>query len=319
MAENENNTVLEYSKARIYQRVFSFFIDLFLAVLLGMIINSLCGLVTSVVPKYQEVLQERIELQDQSGLFDENQKLWTLSLEGSDMTIQEKKELLSTRLDEFYHNDVFFEDDTFYQSYQKRKNEAVNEKGELLFELISGSYVEKDFSDDVYYSFYQKEFENYASAALSHNVRFADLSNLIVRISVIEIVLSMSVGFALSFVIMPLILKRGRKTIGMYLFKISLVGGDALNVRGKILLFRNVLLLLIGYWLTIFTFGIPWLVSLTMMTFSKTGQDFFDYMSGTYVVSTKDKDIYLDYAEYLARTEESKKASIENRDFEMTR
>ena len=129
----------------------------------------------------------------------------------------------------------------------------------------------------------------------------------------------MSVGFALSFVIMPLILKRGRKTIGMYLFKISLVGGDALNVRGKILLFRNVLLLLIGYWLTIFTFGIPWLVSLTMMTFSKTGQDFFDYMSGTYVVSTKDKDIYLDYAEYLARTEESKKASIENRDFEMTR
>lgn len=319
MAEDENNTVLEYSKARIYQRVFSFFIDLFLAVLLGMIINSLCGLVTSVVPKYQEVLQERIELQDQSGLFDENQKLWTLSLEGSDMTIQEKKELLSTRLDEFYHNDVFFEDDTFYQSYQKRKSEAVNEKGELLFQLISGSYVEKDFSDDVYYSFYQKEFENYASAALSHNVRFADLSNLIVRISVIEIVLSMSVGFALSFVIMPLILKRGRKTIGMYLFKISLVGGDALNVRGKTLLFRNVLLLLIGYWLTIFTFGIPWLVSLTMMTFSKTGQDFFDYMSGTYVVSTKDKDIYLDYAEYLARTEESKKASIENRDFEMTR
>ena len=319
MAEDENNTVLEYSKARIYQRVFSFFIDLFLAVLLGMIINSLCGLVTSVVPKYQEVLQERIELQDQSGLFDENQKLWTLSLEGSDMTIQEKKELLSTRLDEFYHNDVFFEDDTFYQSYQKRKSEAVNEKGELLFKLISGSYVEKDFSDDVYYSFYQKEFENYASAALSHNVRFADLSNLIVRISVIEIVLSMSVGFALSFVIMPLILKRGRKTIGMYLFKISLVGGDALNVRGKTLLFRNVLLLLIGYWLTIFTFGIPWLVSLTMMTFSKTGQDFFDYMSGTYVVSTKDKDIYLDYAEYLARTEESKKASIENRDFEMTR
>ena len=319
MAENENNTVLEYSKARIYQRVFSFFIDLFLAVLLGMIINSLCGLVTSVVPKYQEVLQERIELQDQSGLFDENQKLWTLSLEGSDMTIQEKKELLSTRLDEFYHNDVFFEDDTFYQSYQKRKSEAVNEKGELLFQLISGSYVEKDFADDVYYSFYQKEFENYASAALSHNVRFADLSNLIVRISVIEIVLSMSVGFALSFVIMPLILKRGRKTIGMYLFKISLVGGDALNVRGKTLLFRNVLLLLIGYWLTIFTFGIPWLVSLTMMTFSKTGQDFFDYMSGTYVVSTKDKDIYLDYAEYLARTEESKKASIENRDFEMTR
>ena len=319
MAEDENNTVLEYSKARIYQRVFSFFIDLFLAVLLGMIINSLCGLVTSVVPKYQEVLQERIELQDQSGLFDENQKLWTLSLEGSDMTIQEKKELLSTRLDEFYHNDVFFEDDTFYQSYQKRKSEAVNEKGELLFQLISGSYVEKDFSDDVYYSFYQKEFENYASAALSHNVRFADLSNLIVRISVIEIVLSMSVGFALSFVIMPLILKRGRKTIGMYLFKISLVGGDALNVRGKTLLFRNVLLLLIGYWLTIFTLGIPWLVSLTMMTFSKTGQDFFDYMSGTYVVSTKDKDIYLDYAEYLARTEESKKASIENRDFEMTR
>ena len=319
MAENENNTVLEYSKARIYQRVFSFFIDLFLAVLLGMIINSLCGLVTSVVPKYQEVLQERIVLQDQSGLFDENQKLWTLSLEGSDMTIQEKKELLSTRLDEFYHNDVFFEDDTFYQSYQKRKSEAVNEKGELLFKLISGSYVEKDFSDDVYYSFYQKEFENYASAALSHNVRFADLSNLIVRISVIEIVLSMSVGFALSFVIMPLILKRGRKTIGMYLFKISLVGGDALNVRGKTLLFRNALLLLIGYWLTIFTFGIPWLVSLTMMTFSKTGQDFFDYMSGTYVVSTKDKDIYLDYAEYLARTEESKKASIENRDFEMTR
>ena len=319
MAENENNTVLEYSKARIYQRVFSFFIDLFLAVLLGMIINSLCGLVTSVVPKYQEVLQERIVLQDQSGLFDENQKLWTLSLEGSDMTIQEKKELLSTRLDEFYHNDVFFEDDTFYQSYQKRKSEAVNEKGELLFQLISGSYVEKDFSDDVYYSFYQKEFENYASAALSHNVRFAELSNLIVRISVIEIVLSMSVGFALSFVIVPLILKRGRKTIGMYLFKISLVGGDALNVRGKILLFRNVLLLLIGYWLTIFTFGIPWLVSLTMMTFSKTGQDFFDYMSGTYVVSTKDKDIYLDYAEYLARTEESKKASIENRDFEMTR
>ncbi len=38
-----------------------------------------------------------------------------------------------------------------------------------------------------------------------------------------------------------------------------------------------------------------------MMHLSKAHQDFFDYLTTTYMVDTANKDVYLDYAEYLSQ------------------
>ena len=309
---------LEYSKAKVYQRIFAFIIDLFLSFMLGLILSCLAGLVTLQVPSYQNLIEVHNFYVQESGLYNENDELYILVYEDADMTMDEKNEQLSSQIEGFYQNETFFSDSTALDSYHQRQLESVDENGNPLFVLSGDAIVTNGLSGEVYFDFYYQEVSTYCVSLLSSNATYADASNKIVRVQVIELALCMSVGFSFFFLLVPMMIKRGRRTLGMYLFKISLIGPDALNVKGTRLLGRNLLLLLIGYWLSIFTFGLPWIVSLTMMVFSKTGQSFFDYMSVTYVVDSKRQDVYLDYAEYLSRSGMKKVASVENNDFDLT-
>lgn len=327
--ENKENTAettldVEYESAKLYKRWVAFIIDIILAFIIGMMLSTAIGKITTFFPSYKAVVEERAKLQETSGLYDEEGNLVLLDMRKSDKTVSEKKEILRTTLENFYQNSAYFGTDasTYYLEYQERKQEAQTEDGKKLFvPSITDDkiYVEGNLSDQIYYDFYDQEFERYAIAYQSLNVDYTNATNLLNRISIIELAISLSIGFSFTFILVPFIIKRGRKTLGMYLFKISVVGADALNVSGKTLLARNLLLLLIGYWVSIFTFGLPWAISATMMHLTKTKQDFFDYVTNTYVVESEKKDVYLNYAEFLSRQQRKEVASIENEDFRITR
>lgn len=145
------------------------------------------------------------------------------------------------------------------------------------------------------------------------------MTDYIFIVFVICLFIGMTISFLIFYLLIPLLLKRGHKTVGMYLFKISYISVDALNISYKQFFVRFILEFFIGYLLSIFTFGLPLIVSLTMMHLSKAGQDFFDYVTNTYVVDSSKKDVYLDYSEYTQRQDMSKKASIEDNDYKITK
>ena len=56
--------------------------------------------------------------------------------------------------------------------------------------------------------------------------------------------------------------------------------------------------------LSLFTFGVPLIASVSMFFFNKDNQSFHDYMVGTYVVSSENKRIFMTEKEYLKNTME---------------
>lgn len=112
------------------------------------------------------------------------------------------------------------------------------------------------------------------------------------------------------------VLKRGRKTFGMYLFNLSVLTDEGLVVSGKKFVARQLLIFFIGYILDIFTVFIPFLVSMAMMHLSKRGQDFFDYVSGTYIIDSKNREVYMSIEEYNQANKVKQMARIESKDYQ---
>lgn len=319
---NETIMEVEYSKAKLYKRWFAFLIDLMLMFLVGMIFYSLSSFIAQKTPSYSSSVIERQEIQKNVSIYDSDGNLIILTVSKSDDPYEKKKDILNTAIEDFYHNPSFFsqQDNTYYAKYQERKKEAKTDNGTLLFERDENTdnCIEKEniLAKD-YFQFYSDEIEKYLVGYLSLNQRYQDITNYLFRVTLYCLIVSMTLSFLLFFLAMPMILRRGRQTVGMYLFKISLISADALNLTLKQFLIRFLFEFFIGYLLSLVTFGLPLLVSLTMMHLSKTGQDFFDYMTNTYVIDSSKKDVYLDYSEFEARQDLSSKASIEDKDFRM--
>ena len=115
------------------------------------------------------------------------------------------------------------------------------------------------------------------------------VSNIIFLISIpVAIVLAC----ALTYLVPPLIFKRGRKTIGKLIYKIGLVDSKCLNVSTGRFLIRYCIFFLAEIVLSVFSFCVPLLISFSMMCFSKNKQGFPDYMLGINEVETGDNKIY---------------------------
>lgn len=108
----------------------------------------------------------------------------------------------------------------------------------------------------------------------------------------------------LTYFIPPLFFRRGKKTLGKALYHIGLIDTKRMLSPS----FWKYLLRFIIYFfgemvLGMFTLGIPYIISFSMMAFSKNRQGFPDYMLGLYEVDTSKANIYLDYVEAQLKNE----------------
>ena len=322
MSSSENAIVqekqeVEYPMAPLHKRWFAVLIDIVITLTVGLLLYGLMALVTNQVPSYQAVVEERDELQKDNALYVDGQQI--LVYDFTEASVEEKKAIFHDAIEDFYHDERYFKDLSFYQEYQGRKKEAQFQ-GEYIFaenKVEKGIYEETFFSAQIYYDFYYSEIEKHCMGFLTNNEAYERTTFVIFNTFIIELFLSTSVSFLLFFVGMPLIFKRGRKTLGMFMFKISLIGPDAINVKGVRLLSRFLWLYFVGFVLDVFTVFIPLAVSITMMHLSKAHQSFFDYMSNTYMVDTSKKDVYLSEEEYYSRKAMREESSIENNTFHL--
>ena len=92
-------------------------------------------------------------------------------------------------------------------------------------------------------------------------------------------------------------------TLGKALYHIGLIDDRMLSpsfgrftARFAIFFFGELIL-------SLFSFGIPYIVSFTMMAFSKRKQGFPDYMLHLYEIDTTKANIYMDYVEAELKNE----------------
>lgn len=152
----------------------------------------------------------------------------------------------------------------------------------------------------LYYTNIYKPFvENKCIPFLSANVPgYHDLVRMDFKLLVyLEIPVAYTVGAILIYFVPPLFFRRGRKTLGKALYHIGLIDQRLLSPTVPRYLARFAILFFGELVLSLFTFGIPYIVSFSMMAFSKKRQGFPDYMLRLLEVDTSKADIYIDYVE----------------------
>ena len=104
--------------------------------------------------------------------------------------------------------------------------------------------------------------------------------------------------------------------MGRALFGIGMVGKDGLNVTPGRFVARAAFSYVVYLFLNI-AFLIPLFISAGILFISSRNQSLADYVFGTQMVDSTKDDIYVDISDYLERKNSGKKASIENKDFEL--
>ena len=107
----------------------------------------------------------------------------------------------------------------------------------------------------------------------------------------------------LTYFVPPLFFRRGRMTLGKALYHIGLIDQRLLSPTFWRFLARFAIYFFGEMVVSMFSFGIPYIISFTMMAFSKKRQGFPDYMLGLYEVDTSKANIYLDYVEAQIKNE----------------
>lgn len=130
----------------------------------------------------------------------------------------------------------------------------------------------------------------------------------------VELPLAFVLGGILVYLVPPLFLRRGRRTLGKALYRISAVDSRCLSLKTGRFLARFGIFFFGIVTLSMFTLGVPLLISFSLMAFSKNRQSFPDYMLGIREVDSGDQKVYFSFEEI--RLEQAKKTG-KSPDFKM--
>lgn len=167
--------------------------------------------------------------------------------------------------------------------------------------LSSNPEKRKLYYDNIYVPLIEKKFLPFLTSNVTpYREAYITERNFLIFL---ELPVAYVLAAILVYYIPPLFIKRGRKTLGKAVYHIGLVDDRLLapsiarfTARFAILLFAELIL-------SLFSFGIPYIISFTMMAFSKRKQGFPDYMLHLYEIDTSKANIYLNYVEAQLKNE----------------
>lgn len=298
----EQETIeIAYERAGNGKRAAAFLADAFLSLVTGAILLILTFYLLSISPVLNSINTKREEIQLSSNLYikddDSIIKLKTYLNDNNELTTIEKIEIYEESLSSFYVNDLFFSENEGLNIYLDYKSKATDLESNKLFNEDG----ERIYSDAIHQDSYKTFYENTYDSSLSYlylNNEYRDLNRNVILIDTFSIIGTLLFPFIIYCFIIPLCSTRYRQTIGMRLVKIALVDVTGLSVKWYKLTFRFLFFYIIELWGSLFTFLIPFIVSLTMTLLSKSHQSLSDYIFNTYMVSSETQVIYKDVIEY---------------------
>lgn len=131
----------------------------------------------------------------------------------------------------------------------------------------------------------------------------------------VEIPIAYILSGVLVYLLPPIFFKKGRMTLGKFAYQIGLADSRLLSCSFPRYFARWAIFFFGELCLSLFTFGIPCLVSFSLMAFSKKKQGFPDFMLGLYEVDVSHDKLYSSYEEISVDGIEGNKKPV---DFEPT-
>lgn len=321
--EQQNNKIeVVYKKAKISKRLLAYFIDIGLFLLTTFILFSVINIPVTRSKWYTGNTDHLTQLRNNSGLYEKGTVIYTYLDKQKDMTDQEKKDIISSRIDAFYNNSTYISNiENMQKQYNNRKLKATS-KGVHLF-IYDTEDPTKIIENPVVvysklYNFYKTEVSDYSVGFLLKNPEYFNCVKFMFLTAAIEFVALLLLTYTLYYLVFPLaIFRRGRQTLGMKLEKIGLITVYADNIpAGKFILrfFFNLGVFIV---LDFVAFLIPAIVSMTMMFINKANQNLVNYVFNDYAVDITNQQIYLNAAEREESAFKLQEISIENKDFRL--
>ncbi len=334
--EENNKKVITYVYARFYKRVLANVVDflLFLLVFFTLFI-SVRAIVNNT--SYGTFVNSEIErIREESGLYvriitEDNELTDIITYNNTlDPTPYQKRANAIQAINNFldYVYDIFCDEESEY--YDPSKYETVynsyleffwdedlvytnssgqsatyfligvvDEDGRVIeneeYRNLGGVYL--DVYEDAYTPFIDEICQGYLITIIPNYYEYTQFSSDMLFF--VEIPISYLLGGILVYFVPTLFFKRGRKTLGKALYKIGLVDKNLYNPKFSISVIRFCIFYFAELILSLFTFCIPFMISFTLMVFSKKKQGFCDYMLNLHEVDTTYTPIFYDEKDAL--------------------
>ena len=307
---------VEYQQPKFWHTVMAKFVDIFIFLLMGFILFSITNSIIVNSDSHKEITNRCDEIRLNSNLYyiDVNDKMLFIN-EYVDHHVNYPtytskveniiKPVIETRFPEFLNNECGAEaKEKYLNTYDDFRKNIKNSDGVNYFIVSEGNIVEntaiyasenmKDYYNDVYKVF----LEDYAQGYLvNYHEEYKELTEKLSVIFIfVEIPLCVVVTFILVYFVPALFFKRGRMTLGNALYRISLMDERLLSPTMPRFLARTGIIFL-EIIASIFTFGIPLILSATLIAFSKRHQGFADYMLKIIKIDSSKKKVYMSYDE----------------------
>ena len=311
MKMDEKKTA-EYFKAPFGKRMISILTEVILLSFGAFLFLFLSRLVVESMPLYTDSFATYLNISKDSGLYvcddSTENNLVTLTEYYGEKDYETQNKTIEEALTRFYTLEEFFSQDSSSKDYgpsiyrdMKLGDSAIGkDEGVAYFLLDSSGNPQQNpsYTEEKMNSFYLTAYDRSVSY-LQNNESYLQARNVLtIYINLVLIPLSIVLSFFVFELLLPLLFfRRGKQTIGMKLMKLSLLGTNALSPTWKRYLGRQMLQLFLIILLSLVSFGIPLILSFSMMLFRKDGQSLADYLAGTYMVDSSEQSVYLSYEE----------------------
>ena len=176
------------------------------------------------------------------------------------------------------------------ESNEVVENPEVIDKAETISSPVYVTYYEmayKPFIDEHLQGYLVTSIPNYYAI-----IRYQ--TNLLLWVNIF---VTYAITGLLVYIVPIFIFRRGRMTIGKRLYGIGLVDANCLCPSIPRTLVRFAIFYFAIYIASIFLFGLPIIISFSLMAFSKKKQGFSDYMTGLQEIDAKRTKIYFSLQE----------------------
>lgn len=319
--EEENNSLninINYVRPIFHRRVLANMIDFFIFAFLWLISFTIAGNIAKSTNSYKEKQNyiNTIHLNSDLYKIDNTGKIYSVVSYYNhyqlNTTTQEKNKLRE-HIDNFI---VFISNEYGEESKEEiqkmyddfRLNDNMKEDGIPYFIVSDNKIIENTNSENNnitptdYVNIYTNFIDNTCNGYLLSidKTLYEYTSFLSKTIIFLELIPTFFFSGILTWLVPPLVFKRGRKTIGKLIYKISAVNSKYLNLSiGKT--FARFSIFFFGIiTLSFVTLGVPMIISFSMMAFSKQKQSFPDYMLGIYEVNTSEDKVYFSKEEIIS-------------------
>lgn len=316
MEVNRAKYSIEYERPQTSKRIFSALLDFLIFCLIFLIFFIISDQIAKVTPGYQEndliienvhqnsciyvpedgptgkSKQYRLISDYYETNFDQYTSYYVLStLTDSILGTNSNDGFINFMLEENYEKGLELKED--FNEF--RLNIKIDGKEVYYIDETTNqiSYMPKGNYETVAKEFFIPYINETCRAYLSYVNGYNDAMLFLTRIIVIiEIPIPLILSCFITYLFIPLIFNKGKKTIGKLVFKIGVVNKNLLNVSNKQYFLRFLIFLFLEVILSIFTFLIPIIISFNMIFFTKNKQCLHDYIMHFQLVDTSMYKIY---------------------------